>query len=231
MQNIPYASTVGSLMYAQVCTHPDLAFIVGMLGRYQCNLGREHWVAAKRVFRYLQKIKDYALTYKRLNRLEIIGYSDSNFARCLDSHKSTSGYVFTMTCGAISWRSAKQSLVASSTMLAEFIACYEASSHAIWLRNFVEGLRVVENIERPLMLYCDNRVAVLFSNSNRISSRSKHIDIKFLAVKERVQSGFVSIELIGTNSMVADPLTKALAPTVFHEHIASMGVVRMNASN
>ncbi|XP_039120143.1 secreted RxLR effector protein 161-like [Dioscorea cayenensis subsp. rotundata] len=229
MQNIPYTSAVGSLMYAQVCTCPDLAFIVGMLERYQCNPGREHWVAAKRVFRYFQKTKDYMLTYKKLDRLEIIGYSDSDFAGFLDSRKSTSGYVFTMAGGVISWRSAKQSLVASSTMEAEFIACYEASSHAIWLRNFIEGLRVVENIERPLTLYCDNRAAVLFSNSNRSSSRSKHIDIKFLAVKERVQSGFVSIELIGTNFMVADPLTKALAPKVFHEHVVSMGVVSMNA--
>ncbi|XP_039135809.1 secreted RxLR effector protein 161-like [Dioscorea cayenensis subsp. rotundata] len=231
MQNFSYASAVGSLMYAQVCTHPDLAFIMGMLGRYQCNPGREHWVAAKMVFRYLQKTKDYALTYKRLDRLEIIGYSDSDFAGCLDSRTSTSGYIFTIAGGAVSWRSVKQSLVASSTMEAEFISCYEASSHAIWLRNFVKGLRVVESIKRPLALYCDNRGTVLFSNSNRSSSRSNHIDIKFLAVKERVQSGFVSIELIETNSMVADPLTKALAPTVFHEHIASMGVVNMNASD
>ncbi|XP_039117868.1 secreted RxLR effector protein 161-like [Dioscorea cayenensis subsp. rotundata] len=103
MQNIPYASAVGSLMYAQ-------------------------------------KTKDYTLTYKKLDRLEIIGYSDSDFAGCLDSRKLTSSYVFTMAGGAISWRSPKQSLVASSTMEVEFIACYEASSNAIWLRNFVEGL-------------------------------------------------------------------------------------------
>ena len=83
----------------------------------------------------------------------------------------------------------------------------------------------MEGIERPLKLYCDNKSAVLYSNNNRSSSRSKHIDIKFLVVKERVQSGQISIEHIGTNSMIADPLTKGLPPKVFHEHTAHMGVI------
>ncbi|XP_050229335.2 beta-galactosidase 15-like [Mercurialis annua] len=225
MEGIPYASAVGSLMYAQVCTHPDLAFIVGMLGRYQSNPGREHWVAAKRVFRYLQNTKDYMLTYAKSDKLEIIGFSDSDFAGCQDSRKSTSGYVFLLAGGAISWKSAKQKLVTSSTMEAEFVACYEASNHVIWLHNFITGLRVVNDVERPVKLHCDNRAAVLYSNNNRSSSKSKHIDIKFLVVKERVQSGYIDIQFIGTNSMLADPLTKALAPAAFHEHIARMGVV------
>ena len=87
------------------------------------------------------------------------------------------------------------------------------------------GLRVVNCIERPLKIYCDNNLVVLYSNNNRSSMKSKHIDIKFLVVKERVQSRQVAIEHIGTNSMIADPLTKGLPPKVFHEHTAHMGVV------
>lgn len=90
--------------------------------------------------------------------------------------------------GAVSWRSAKQTLTTSSTMTAKFVACYEASNHGIWLKNFVTGLQIVEGIERPLKLYCDNESAVLYSNNNRSSTKSEHIDIKFLVVKERVQS-------------------------------------------
>ena len=93
---------------------------------------------------------------------------------------------------AISWRSVKQTLIASSTMTAEFTACYEASNHGIWLQNFVIGLRIMDGIERLLKLYCDNKSAVLYSNNNRSSMKSKHIDIKFLVVKERIQSGQVS---------------------------------------
>ncbi|KAL4301915.1 hypothetical protein GQ457_10G014520 [Hibiscus cannabinus] len=129
MKNIPYASVVGSLMYAQVCTRPDIAFAVGMLGRYQSNPGIDHWRAAKKVLRYLKGTKEYMLTYKRSDHLEVVGYSDSDFAGCVDSRKSTSGYIFMFASGAISWRSVKQTLTATSTMEAEFVSCFEATSH------------------------------------------------------------------------------------------------------
>jgi len=115
-------------MYAQVCTRPDIAYITGILGRYLSNPGIDHWKAAKRVLRYLQRTKDYMLTYRSLANLEIIGYSDSDFAGCQDTMKSTSGYIYMLAGGAVSWKSAKQSLIASSTMAAEFIACYEVQS-------------------------------------------------------------------------------------------------------
>ena len=168
------------------------------------------------------------LVYRKSNHLEIIGYSDSDFAGCQDSRKSTSGNIFLLAGGAISWKSVKQTLTASSTMEAEFVACHEASNQVIWLRNFITGLRIMDGVERPLKLFCDNQSAVLFSNNNRSSSKSKHIDIKFLIVKERVQSGQMSIEHIGTNSMIADPLTKGLMPKVFKEHTARMGVALLD---
>ena len=124
MQNIPYASAIGSLMYAQVCTRPDIEFVVGMLGRYQSNPGLDHRRAAKKVMRCLQGTKDYMLMYRRTDNLKVIGYSDSDFVGCVDSHKSTSGYIFIMAGGAISWRSVKQSLTATSTMEVEFVAFF-----------------------------------------------------------------------------------------------------------
>ena len=127
--------------------------------------------------------------------------------------------------GAISWKSAKQTLMAFSTMVAEFIACFEASNHGICLQNFITRLRIVDTIERPLKIFCDNKLAILYSNNNRSSTKSKHIEIKFLIVKERVQSGQLSIQHIGTNSMIAYPLTKGVPPKVFHEHSTHMGVV------
>src|SRR5438270_10991178 len=174
MQNIPYASVVGSLMYAQTCTRPDISFAVGMLGRYQSNPGMEHWRAAKKVMRYLQGTKDYMLTYRRSDQLEVIGYSDADFAGCVDSRKSTSGFVFLLAGRAISWKSVKQSITASSTMEAEFVACFEATSHALWLRNFISGLGVVDSIARPLRIYCDNTAVVCFSKNGKFSRGSTH---------------------------------------------------------
>ena len=94
MERFPYASTVESLMYAQVCMYLDIAYIVGILGRYLSNPGIDHWKKAKWVMRYLQRTKYYMLTYRRSSHLKIGGYSDSDFAGCLDSRRSTSGYIF-----------------------------------------------------------------------------------------------------------------------------------------
>jgi len=116
MQKIPYASAVGSLMYAQVCTSSDIVYIVGVLDKNLSNPGMDHWKTAKRVMRYLKRTKYCMLTYKRSDQLEITGYSDSNFAGCLDSLRSTSGYTFMLAGGAVFWRSAKKTLTTSSTM-------------------------------------------------------------------------------------------------------------------
>jgi Reverse transcriptase (RNA-dependent DNA polymerase) len=94
MHKIPYASLIGSLMYAQVCTCPDIAYITGMLGRYLSNPGMNHWKAAKMVLRYLKRTKNHMLTYRQSDKLEVIGYIDSDFAGCVDSLKSTSGLYF-----------------------------------------------------------------------------------------------------------------------------------------
>ena len=103
--------------------------------------------------------------------MEITGSSDLDFEGCQNSLKATSGSIYTLAGGAISWRSVKQTLTTSSTMAAEFVACYEASNHRIWLRNFVTGLKIMESIERPLKLYCDNKSVVLYSNNNRSSTK------------------------------------------------------------
>ena len=95
----------------------------------------------------------------------------------------------------------------------------------IWLWNFITQLRIVNGIKKPLRINCDNKAAKLYSKNNQSSLKSKHIDIKFLVVKERVQSLQVSIEHISTNSMIVDLLTKGLPPKVYHEHVTHMGVV------
>jgi hypothetical protein len=157
MKAVPYASAVGSLMYAQVCTRLDLVFVTGMLGRYQKNPGKPHWDGAKKALRYLQGTKCLMLTYEKSDApLEIVGYSDSDFAGCLDTEKSTSGYIFTLANRVISWKSSKQTITTSLIMYVEFVAHYETTGQAKWFKKFVPGLRVVDSIEKPLKIYCDN---------------------------------------------------------------------------
>ncbi|RVW72869.1 Retrovirus-related Pol polyprotein from transposon TNT 1-94 [Vitis vinifera] len=193
-------------------------------GRYQSNPSIDHWKAAKKVMRYLQGTKDYKLMYRRTSNLEVVGYSDSDFAGCVDSRKSTSEYIFILAGGAISWRSVKQTMTATSTMEAEFISCFEATSHGVWLKSFISGLRVMDSISRPLSIYCDNSAAVFMAKNNKSGSRSKHIDIKYLAIRERVKEKKVVIEHISTELMIADPLTKGMPPLKFKDHVVNMGL-------
>ena len=175
--------------------------------------------------RILTEIKDYMLTYQRSNQLDVVGYTGSNFAGCQDSMKSTLRYIYLLAGCAVSWKSAKQSLIISSIMAAKFIAYYEASNHGIWLQKFFMGLRIVDGVDRPLKLFCDNKSAMLYSNNNRSWMKSKYINIKFLVLKERVQSGQLFMEHIDINSMTVDPLTKGLPRKLFHEHIAPISIM------
>ncbi|XP_042460416.1 secreted RxLR effector protein 161-like [Zingiber officinale] len=117
------------------------------------------------------------LTYRRSDHLEMIEYSDSDFAGCLDNRRSTSGYIFMLDGGVISWKSAKQTLVATSTMEAELVACYETSNHGIWVQNFITTLQIVDIIDKSLKIYCDNKAVELYDKNNHSSYKSKHIDI------------------------------------------------------
>ena len=108
MKVVLYSSIVGSLMYAQVCTRLDIAFVVGVLGRYLSDPRQSNWKEAKKVLRNLPGTKDLMLTYWRTDTLEVVGFCDSDYAGCMDDKKSTSsGYIFMMAEGAISWKSVK----------------------------------------------------------------------------------------------------------------------------
>jgi hypothetical protein len=126
------------------------------------------------------------LTYERSDSLEIVGYSDSDFVGCLDTDRSMSGYVFKLASGAISWSSSKQTIMTSSTMYAKFVACYETVVQAMWLKKFVPNLRVVDIIERPLKLYCDNELIVLYAHNIKKTKAAKQINIMFYIVKEKI---------------------------------------------
>ena len=120
------------------------------------------------------------LTYKKSDHLEVIGYSYSNFAGCVDTRKSTFGYTFLLAEWAISWKSAKQSIISASTMEAEFMACFEVIVQENWLRNFILGLGVVDSIAKPLT------AAILFSKNNKYSKGAKYMKLKYFTVKKEI---------------------------------------------
>ena len=152
MRRIPYASAVGSLMYAMFCTRPDICYAVRIVNLYQSHPGMGHWIAVKHILKYLRRTRDYMLVYSG-GDLNLIGYIDSDFQSNKDSRKSTSRSIFTLDGGAVVWRSIKQSSFADSTMEAEYIASCEAAKESVWLKKFYTDLEVVPNMEKPLVLY------------------------------------------------------------------------------
>src|SRR3954471_10425472 len=152
MSVIPYASAIGSIMYAMLCTRPDVNLVVSLVGRYQSNPGKEHWIAVKNILKYLKRTKDMFLVYGGDKELIVKGYVDASFDTDPDDSKSQSGYVFLMNGGAVSWRSSKQPVVAGSTTEAEYVAASEAAQEAVWMKEFISELGVVANALDPMVI-------------------------------------------------------------------------------
>ncbi|KAJ9566849.1 hypothetical protein OSB04_002815 [Centaurea solstitialis] len=225
MKSIPYASAIGSIMYAMLCTRPDVAYSVSVTSRYQQNPGEAHWVAVKNILKYLRRTKEMFLVFGGSeDEISVTGYSDASFQTDRDDYRSQSGYVFTLNGGAISWKSSKQDTIADSTTEAEYIAASDAAKEAVWLRNFITDLRVVASISRPVDIYCDNSGAVAQAKEPREHHKSRHVLRKFHLIREIIGRGDVRICKIPTDENVADPLTKPLARVKHETHANSIGM-------
>ena len=127
-----YQQIVGSLMYAMLGSRPDICFTVNHLSQFGSNPTTTHLLAAQHVLRYLSTTEDYKLTYGNTDSTELVGYSDSNWAEDTDDRRSTSGYIFILSGGAIAWATQKQCTVALSSTEPEYIALTECVKHAQW---------------------------------------------------------------------------------------------------
>jgi transposase InsO family protein len=204
MSRVPYASAVGSLMFAMICTRPDIAQAVGAASRYMANPGREHWNTIKRILRYIKGTSDVALCYGG-SEFTVRGYVDSDFAGDLEKRKSTTGYVFIIAGGAVSWVSKLQTVVALSTTEAEYMAATQACKEAIWMKKLMEELG---HKQENILLYCDSQSALHIARNPAFHSRTKHIDVQYHFVREVVEDGSVDFQKVHTKENPADALTK-----------------------
>jgi hypothetical protein len=156
MRMIPYASAIGSIMYAIICMCPDVSNALSATSRYRPNYGDTHWTIVKSILKYLRRTKEAFLVFRREEELVVKGYSDASFQIDADDSKLQSGFVFYLNIGAVSWNCSKQDTVADSLMEAGYIAASEATKEAIWIRNFVSHLGVVPSASSPMDLYCDH---------------------------------------------------------------------------
>ena len=217
-----YQELIGSLVYASVSTRPDISEAVGKLSQHMSRPNNEHWVGAKRVLRYLKGTAGFGLVYTKSDHSQLRGYSDSDWAGCTDTRRSTSGYLFMIGNNVISWASKKQPVVALSTTEAEYIALCSATQEAVWLRRLLESIQHVQN--GPTTIVEDNQGTISMAKNLRDSSRTKHIDIRYHFNREAVEKNITKIEYCETGDMVADTFTKPLPKPAFEKHRASMNI-------
>ncbi|KAK8713625.1 hypothetical protein V6N13_148837 [Hibiscus sabdariffa] len=224
MSQIPYASAIGSIMYAMICTRPDLSYALSMTSRYQANPGEGHWIAVKNIMKYLRRTKDVFLVYGGEEELRIKGYTDASFQTDKDNSRSQSGFVFCLNGGVVSWKSSKMDTVADSTTEAEYIAASEAAKEAVWIKKFITGLGVIPSISDTVDLYCDNNGAIAQAKEPSSHQRSKHILRRFHLIREIIDRGDVEICKVHTDDNIADILTKPLAQQKHDRHTDSLGI-------
>ncbi|GJU18820.1 retrotransposon protein, putative, ty1-copia subclass [Tanacetum coccineum] len=188
MQNVPYASAVGSIMYAVRCTRPDVAFAQNITSRFQQNPGDLHWTT-----------------------LRVSCYTDAGYLTDADDLKSQTGYVFVLNGGVVDWKSAKQSIFATSSAEAEYVAAFDASKEAVWVSKFISRLGVVLTIEKPINMYCDNTGAIAIANEFGITNGARHFHAKVHYLRKVIEFGDIKLEKVQTDDNLADPFTKALA--------------------
>ena len=206
-----YQSAVGSLLYLATRTRPDIAFAVNNVARFCSKPTKEHWMAVKRVFRYLRGTTQLGLLYtKEVESNVLIGYSDADWGGDCNDYKSTSGYLFMIGGTVVTWKSKKQSAVALSTAEAEYMALSSTAQEAVWLRELTSDLGNPQR--QPTLIMEDNQSAISMAKNPQFHGRTKHINIKYHFVRKQVNDNNICLEYCPTEDMLADILTKGIGP-------------------
>uniref|UniRef100_A0AAV1UCN5 Polyprotein n=2 Tax=Peronospora matthiolae TaxID=2874970 RepID=A0AAV1UCN5_9STRA len=223
--DVPFREAVGALMHLTTATRPDIAYAVSFVSRFMEKPQEEHWVAVKRIFRYLQGTKMHGICYKPSAKIDFRGYSDADWAGDLADRKSTSGYVFMLLGAPVSWGSKKQPSVSLSTSEAEYIALSLAIQEGKWINRLLCEIMAAANEEGPeLVIREDNQSCIKMTKNPVNHGRAKHIDIKYHHIRDEVKRGEVKLEYCETTLMLADIMTKGLHGPRHKDLTAALGI-------
>jgi hypothetical protein len=222
-----YKQMVGSLMYL-LATRPDLAYVVCLVARFMDRPIEMHFAAVKRVMRYVKGTLDHGILYRHITNqsLKLLGWSDSDYAGDLDDRKSTSGYVFMLGTGAISWSSKKQPIVTLSTTEAEYVAAASCACQCIWLRSILNHLKI--NQSSSTMIHCDNSSSIKLSKNPILHGRCKHIDVRFHFLRDLTRDGVVELVHCRSQDQLADLMTKPLKLDTYCKLRENLGIIGLS---
>ena len=203
-------------------TRVDLAYAASLYGRFNGNPTRHHMDALGRAYAYANGTRDVGITYTR-QEPKLLGYVDADWAGCLDSRKSTTGYMFILAGGPISWSSTIQKVIAQSTCEAEYMALGEAVKEAIWLKSFINDLDIGIHFN-TVPIHVDNQSAIKLAKNPEFHQRSKHIDLRHHFLRQHVRDNTIELRWISGKENPADMLTKALDPIKFEAICRNIGL-------
>jgi hypothetical protein len=223
-----YKQLVGSLLYL-TATRPDLMYAVGLVSRYMKRPTEMHLQAVKRILRYLRGTTEFGIIYRKGDEGQLRAYADSDYAGDVDDRKSTSGFVFMLGTGAVSWSSKKQPVVTLSTTEAEFIAAASCACQGVWLRRILGNIGLEQ--VTSTVIYCDNNSAIKLSKNPVLHGRSKHIDVRFHFLRDLTRDGVVELVYCNTQEQIADIMTKPLKLEAFLKLRDKLGMGMMQKLN
>ncbi|GKD25253.1 retrovirus-related pol polyprotein from transposon TNT 1-94, partial [Tanacetum coccineum] len=204
-----YRSMIGSLMYL-TSSRPDIMFAVCACSRYQVQPKASHMHAVKRIFKYLKGKPTLGLWYPKDSPLDLIAYSDSDYAGASIDRKSTTGGCQFLGCRLISWQCKKQTIVANSITEVEYIAAYSCCGQVLWLQN--QLLNYGYNFMKT-KIHIDNESTISVIKNHVAHSKTKHIEIRFHFIRDSYEKRLIEMVKIHTDNNVADLLTKAFDVT------------------
>lgn len=198
---------IGSLSYISNWSRPEISYCVNQLARYNAEPTERHWQAAKRILGYLKQTMHYALYLEPNTDLILTAYADASFATDLTTRKSTSGIAIMLGNCLIGWKSIRQKHISLSTMEAEFSCLSLVCTDLVYYKQLMMdvGLRV----DYPIVIYEDNQAAIKMATNLAVKTRSKYTDIRYLNVRQSIQSNMVQLEYCASEDNIADNFTKA----------------------
>jgi hypothetical protein len=219
MSKVPYGRAVGMLNWLSVMTRPDITYTVSRLASVLADPGLAHWEAAKLVMRYLAGTKTLGITFSKdprnMERNTLVAFCDSDYAGDIETRRSHIGYALFFNDGPIAWKSSQYKAVTKSTCEAEYIAASHAGTEIMYMRQLLQGLGGPYTPRAAIELREDNAGCIALARAERVTKRSKHIDVHYHWLREAVRDLLINITHWPTSRQIADLLTKPLGRIQF----------------
>ncbi|CAL1397690.1 unnamed protein product [Linum trigynum] len=216
-----YRRLVGKLIYLTT-TRPDISFATQQVSHFMSNPSHTHFKAVNRILRYLKSAPSNGLFFPSSSTLHLKAFSDSDWAACVDTRRSVTGYCVYLGDSLVSWKCKKQTTISRSSCEAEYRALAYTTCEVQWLLYLLHDFKISH--PQPASIYCDNQSAIYIAENPTFHERTKHIELDCHFVREKLHDGTIKVLHVSTVHQLADIFTKALSPAIFHNLLSKLGV-------